>query len=165
VNPNKAYFVNLVLVDTNDPASTISATPAAGASGDNTTEVTTPCRALTTNATIGDLCTFPITSNKSMFVVAKILAHCTGGSACTAGTANNSAGYLVVGTCKNNGGTTGAVTNSPTLLNGANGHEDADWTATIDCDDTTDSARVRITGAANTNITWFGMVTTMEGGL
>ncbi len=123
------------------------------ATNDDPTEEVRQCRAATTDATVTTLCSFPVTSAKSMEVRARINAHCTGGGSCSA---NNSATYTIHANCKNNAGTTVAVTGSPDTIAAA--EDVAGWDATIDCDDTSDTARVRITGAASTDITWHATV-------
>jgi hypothetical protein len=129
------------------------------ATNDDPTEQTFQCRVATTDATVTDCKTVAVTSTKVRTMMATVVAHCTGGVSCAT---NNGAEYTIVGTCKNDGGTTGAVTGSPDVI--AASEDVAGWDATIDCDNTGDTIRLRVTGAATTNITWHATIRTMEVG-
>jgi hypothetical protein len=128
------------------------------ASNDNPTEKTFQTRTATTDATVTTAGSAAVTSGKVLIMQATVVAHCTGGASCTA---DNGAGYQVAATCKNNAGTTAIIgTADQDVVN----ENVTGWNATIDCDDTSDSARLRITGATTTNVTWHATIRTMEVG-
>jgi hypothetical protein len=128
------------------------------ATSDNPTEKTFQTRTATTDATVTTAGSAAVASGKVLIMQATVVAHCTGGASCTA---ENGAGYQVAGTCKNNAGTTAIIgTADQDVVN----ENVTGWNATIDCDDTSDSARLRITGATTTNVTWHATIRTMEVG-
>lgn len=134
------------------------------ATNDDIAEKVYQCRQTTTDATQSTpttlaTCAFPVTSAKVMTLQATVVAHCTAGASCTA---NNGASYTIIGTCKNNAGTTVAVVGSPDILAAA--EDVSGWDVTVDCDDGADKARLRVTGAATTTITWQATIRTMEVG-
>jgi hypothetical protein len=129
------------------------------ATNDDPTEQVFQCRAATTDATVTDCKTIAVTSTKVRTMQATVVAHCTGGVSCAT---DNGAEYTIVGTCKNNAGTTTAIAGSPDVI--AASEDVAGWDATVDCDDTGDTIRLRVTGAATTNITWHATIRTMEVG-
>jgi hypothetical protein len=128
------------------------------ATNDNPTEKTFQTRTATTDGTATTAGSAAVTSGKVLIMQATVVAHCTGGASCTA---DNGAGYQVAATCKNNAGTTAIIgTADQDVVN----ENVTGWNATIDCDDTSDSARLRITGATTTNVTWHATIQTMEVG-
>lgn len=113
---------------------------------DDPTVSTYQNRVATTDATVTTLHTYTLATSYSAMLVAHVVARRTGGSS---GTANDSAGYIIRAMVKNVSGTAtivGAVSASFTA------EDQAAWDATIDVTGAT--ARVRVTGAANNNVTW-----------
>lgn len=103
-------------------------------------------RVATTDATVTTLQSLAIASGYSYHIEATVTARRTGG---VAGTANDTASYKRIVTVKDVGGTAtivGAVTSVHTA------EDQAGWDCTIDVTGAT--ARVRVTGATNNNITW-----------
>lgn len=103
-------------------------------------------RVATTDATVTTLHTFTIPTNTAYTVTAKVLARRTGG---TAGTAQDSASYILVATYKNVGGTA-------TLVGAVARLYEAEDQAAWDCVLTISGATVlvQVTGATNNNVTW-----------
>lgn len=128
--------------------------------GDKLVSTVRGCRVATTTTGTSTLCTFPITSNKTLTADVIVTAHCTTGASCAN---NNSAAYKLFGACKNNAGTTTALVGSPDTYAAA--EDVTGWEATIACDNTTDSLQVNVTGAATTTITWQAIATLTENGL
>ncbi len=116
------------------------------ATNDDPSERVFQNRAATTDATVTTLHTQTIPASTTVRLVAHVVARRTGGAA---GTAEDGASYTVVVTVKNVGGTATLVG----AVNQLTAQEDqAAWDATIDVTGAT--ARVRVTGAANNNVTW-----------
>jgi hypothetical protein len=106
-------------------------------------------RLATTDATQATLLTINTTSDTANLVVAYVTARRTGG---TSGSAGDSAGYSMTALVKNVGGTA-TVVGSPSIV----ALEDqAGWDATVDA--SAGALRVRVTGAANNNVTWHATV-------
>lgn len=103
-------------------------------------------RVATTDATTTTLHTISIASGYSYLIEAHVVARRTGGSA---GAANDSAGYVVYATVKDVSGTSTLVGAVGALYTAEN---QAGWDCTIDVTGAT--ARVRVTGATNNNVTW-----------
>lgn len=99
----------------------------------------------TTDATQSTLQSISTASNKSYMIEARVTARRTGGSG---GAAGDSAVYIIRAMAKNVAGTltVSGVTAEFTQ------EDQAGWDATIDGSGTT--IRVRVTGAANNNVTW-----------
>jgi hypothetical protein len=70
----------------------------------------------------------------------------------------DSAGYRAEGVIDNDGGTMTLIASTLTELEGA----EADWTVTVEADDTFDALVIKVTGAASTNIRWVATVRTAE---
>jgi hypothetical protein len=128
------------------------------ATNDDPTEKTFQCRLATTDATQTNCFTIAVASGRALTMNVSVVAHCTGGASCTA---NESAGYQLNATCKNNAGTTAIVGSAIPI---AENEDVSTWDATIDCDNATDTARLRLTGAATTTITWHATIRTMDVG-
>lgn len=114
--------------------------------GDNVVEYLRHGDCQTTDATATTLMSLTLSASKTYLVEARIVARRTGGSA---GAAEDGAGYFVAGTFKTSGGVAtliGALTAIHTA------EDQAAWVATLDTSGT--AVRVRVTGAANNNITW-----------
>lgn len=110
--------------------------------GDDPTETVTQQRTTTTNNTQTTLATITLTASATTFVEAVVIARRTGGSA---GTADDGAAYKLFATFQG-GAQIGTTTSTVT-------HENqAGWDATIDY--SANTARIRVTGATNNNITW-----------
>ncbi len=99
----------------------------------------------TADATATTLTSVTIPTDSTVFVRAKIVGRRTGG---TAGAAGDSAIYERSARFKNIGGT---VTMSQ-LQSDYTSEDQLGWNGTLDVSGT--SARIRVTGAANNNITW-----------
>jgi hypothetical protein len=106
----------------------------------------------TTNATVTTLATVPTTTNTTMQLEVRINGRRTGG---TSGSAGDSAAYIRTARIKNVGGT---VTLS-NLQSDYTSEDQTGWNATIVVSGT--DVLVRITGAANNNITWQATVIQM----
>lgn len=121
------------------------------ATNDDPQETTHQNRVATTDATVTTLHTYTVPAATTVALMATVTARRTGGAA---GTAEDGAHYTIMATVKNVAGTAtlvtaGATANPLKLVE----HEDqAGWDATIDVTGAT--ARVRVTGAVNNNITW-----------
>lgn len=103
-------------------------------------------RVATTDATVTTLHTVSIAANRTYFIEARVVARRTGGSA---GTADDGAAYVLQGTYKTASGTVTLIGSVTTTYSA---ESVAGWDATLDVSGA--SVRVRVTGAANTNITW-----------
>lgn len=120
------------------------------ATNDDPSERTFQNRVATTDATVTTLQSLTIASAYSYHIEATVTARRTGGSG---GTANDTASYKRIATVKDVSGTAtlvGTVTSVHTA------EDQAGWDCTIDVTGAT--ARVRVTGAANNNITWHSTV-------
>lgn len=116
------------------------------ATNDDPVEVVEQNRAATTDATATTLHTVTIAATKTYTIEVTVVARRTGG---TAGTAEDGAGYKRIASVKNVAGTAtliGAVTAVSTQ------EDQAGWDCTIDV--TSNTARVRVTGATDNNVTW-----------
>ncbi len=116
------------------------------ATNDDPSERVFQNRAATTDATVTTLHTVTISASNTYTIEADVVARRTGWSA---GTAEDWASYKVVATVKNVAGTA-------TIVGAVNQlvvqEDQAGWDATIDV--TAGTARVRVTGATNNNVTW-----------
>lgn len=99
----------------------------------------------TTDATVTTLHTHAIPVDTTVKVRGEVAARRTGGSG---GSANDGAGYDVSFTAKNSAGTA-ALIGSATITSM---EDQAGWAVTVDASG--GSIRVRVTGAANNNISW-----------
>lgn len=116
------------------------------ATNDDPAEIVYQNRVATTDATVTTLHTFTIPASTTYMVEVRVTARRTGG---TAGTTEDGAGYSRVATIKNAAGTAtiiGAVATPWTM------EDQAGWDCTIDVTGAT--ARVRVTGAVDNNVTW-----------
>lgn len=103
-------------------------------------------RAATTDATVTTLHTVTIPASTTMFIEAKVVARRTGG---TAGTAEDGAAYIRRAAVKDVAGTATII---GAVQDGFTAEDQAGWDCTIDVTGTT--ARIRVTGALDNNITW-----------
>jgi len=103
-------------------------------------------RITTTNNTQTNLHTYTVPASTSVKIHAEVVARRTGGSA---GTAEDGAGYEIIATVKNVAGTATLI---GAVLVDYSGEDQAGWDATIDV--TAATARIRVTGATNNNVTW-----------
>lgn len=104
----------------------------------------------TINATPVILMIYSAPANKTTFLEARVVARRTGG---TAGTAEDGAAYLLRGVYKNAGSLAeliGAVQTDFTE------ESQAGWTATLTISNS--DIRVSVTGAADNNISWYGIL-------
>lgn len=119
---------------------------ASTATNDDPSVIVYQNRVATTDATVTTLHTITIPASTTVMLNAFVTARRTGGSS---GTAEDGAGYNIRATFKNVAGTATQI-GATTVVNS---HEDqAGWDATFDV--TAGTARVRVTGATNNNITW-----------
>lgn len=103
-------------------------------------------RVATTNATVTTLYTHTVPPNHTVVVEGYVVARRTGGSA---GTTNDAAAYRVTFAAKNTSGTAALVgAGAPVVI----GEDQAAWACTVDA--SAGTIRVRVTGAANNNISW-----------
>ena len=116
------------------------------ATNDDPTEVVYQNRAATTDATVTTLHSFTIPANTIVTIEITVTARRTGGSS---GTSEDGAGYRRAATLQRIGGTATLIGSVAALWTM---ESQAGWDCDIDVSSTT--ARVRVTGAANNNITW-----------
>ena len=103
-------------------------------------------RVATTDATVTTLYAASIPVDHSVIVSGYVVARRTGGSA---GSANDGAGYRVEFVAKNTSGTAALIgAGSVTVL----GESQAGWDVTLSASGGT--IHVRVTGAANNNVSW-----------
>lgn len=106
----------------------------------------TQAKARTTDATVTTLYTATIPVDHSVVVSGYVVARRTGGSA---GAANDGAGYRVEFVAKNTAGTAALIgSGSVTVL----GESQAGWDVALSASG--GAILVRVTGAANNNVTW-----------
>jgi hypothetical protein len=103
-------------------------------------------RVTTTDATVTTLHTFTIAASTTYCIEVRVIARRTGGSS---GTAEDGAVYRRVAAVKNVSGTATLI---GTIQGDGPQEDQAAWDCTIDV--TSNTARCRVTGAANNNITW-----------
>lgn len=116
------------------------------ATNDDPSEIVYQNRAATTDGSATTLHTFTIAATTTYTIEISVTARRTGG---TAGSAEDGASYKRVASVKNVAGTAtliGAVTAVSTQ------EDQAGWDCTIDV--TSNTARVRVTGATDNNVTW-----------
>lgn len=119
---------------------------ASTATNDDPTQDTIQNRIATTNATVTTLHAFTIPASTTYFVEATVIARRTGG---TSGTADDGAAYVLRGVYQNVAGTATII---GAIIQTVIGESQAGWDATLDTTGAT--VRVRVTGAANNNVTW-----------
>ncbi len=120
---------------------------ASTSTSDDPTEIVYQNRVATTTATVTTLHTFTIPASTTYMIVANVVARRTGGSA---GTAEDGAGYIVMGVFKNVAGVATSIGSA--ILGNAAQESQVAWDASFDVTGAT--ARLRVTGATNNNITW-----------
>lgn len=103
-------------------------------------------RVATNNATITTVETIATTTNTTIQIKAEVIGRRTGG---TGGTAGDGAGYFIVGTFKNIGGT---VTQIGTTTNLHTAEDQAGWDCVFTISGT--NILVQITGATNNQVVW-----------
>lgn len=103
-------------------------------------------RVATNNATITTVETIATTTDTTIQIKAEVIGRRTGG---TGGTAGDGAGYFIVGTFKNIGGT---VTQIGTTTNVHVVEDQAGWNCVFTISGT--NILVQITGATNNNVVW-----------
>lgn len=116
------------------------------ASNDDIVEVVKQSKITTTDATVTTLATITIPATTTMQIEATVVARRTGG---TGGTAEDGAGYRINATVKNVAGTATIIGAVGALYTA---EDQAGWDATIDVTGAT--ARIRVTGATNNNVSW-----------
>lgn len=126
------------------------------ATNDDPSERVFQNRAATTDATVTTLHTVTIPASTTVHVEARVIARRTGG---TAGTAEDAAGYIIQGTFKNVAGAATLV--GATTIDHVAEDQPA-WDAALTASGAT--VLVRVTGAANNNITWHCTVRTWQVG-
>lgn len=99
----------------------------------------------TTDATVTTLATVAVPTNSSMLLEVRMVGRRTGG---TSGSAGDAANYIRTARFKNVAGT---VT-MHNLHSDYTSEDQSTWNGTLDVSGT--SARARVTGAANNNVTW-----------
>lgn len=113
-------------------------------------------KTLTTDATNTAMKRINVLENRSLLIVARVVARRTGGSA---GSNGDSAYYEVKGLFKNIGGTVSLVGSVSTLQS----EDQAGWNAGFSISGT--EVVLTATGAANNNITWQSAVSIYEVGV
>lgn len=103
----------------------------------------------TTDATQTTLAIIPVTANRTYMIEARIVARRTGGSS---GTADDGASYCRRGTYTTKSGTVTLMGSVQTI--GTDAEDQAAWDVTLSISST--NVLVRVTGAANNNVTWMG---------
>lgn len=103
----------------------------------------------TTDATQTTLATIPITASRTYMIEARVAARRTGG---TSGTADDGASYCRRGTYTTKSGTVTLMGSVQTI--GTDAEDQAAWDVTLTI--STTNVLVRVTGAANNNVTWMG---------
>lgn len=121
------------------------------ATNDDPNYIVRSYRGTTTDATQTTIATIATTSSNSYLVEARVVAHCTGGSSCSV--FQPSAGYVLIGSWVNASGT--AVQNGSTLQDFV-GEQTSTWDATLAA--SSGDVLLKVTGAANYNITWHATV-------
>lgn len=116
------------------------------ATNDDPSELFYQNRVTTTDATVTTLHTFTVPTSTSYMVEVVVIARRTGG---IAGAAEDGAGYKLLGLYKNTAGTVAII---GAVVQTVVGESQAGWDATLDTTGAT--VRVRVTGAANNNVTW-----------
>lgn len=99
----------------------------------------------TIDGTAATLATIPIDTDRTVVITAEVGARRTGGSA---GAPGDAAGYVMNCVARNIGGTVTIIGYSDPLA----AEDQAAWGALFDVSGT--NVRLRVTGEANTNITW-----------
>lgn len=99
----------------------------------------------TTDATVTTISTVAVPTDAAMAISAVIAGRRTGGAA---GSAGDSAGYVLNGAVKNIAGTVSIVAQSLTFA----GEDQAGWTAALVVSGT--DILIRVTGAVDNNISW-----------
>lgn len=121
------------------------------ATNDDPRESVYQARAATTNATATTLWSMAVPSSTTLGIFASVVARRTGGSS---GTAEDGAFYIVTTAVKNVAGTatviSGAFTGPPVY------EDQTGWSATFDVSG--GDVRLRVTGAADNNVTWHATV-------
>lgn len=90
---------------------------------------------------------------------ANVVARCTGGASCGTAVGGN---YTVTWACINVGGSTSILGAADIDVEQESASIAATWAVTGDCDDTSDTGRLRVTGAATSNITWLSVIKKMS---
>lgn len=116
------------------------------ATNDDPTKDFAQGRVTTNNATITTVQTIATTTDTTLQIKAEVIGRRTGG---TGGTAGDGAGYFIVGTFKNIGGT---VTQIGTTTNVHVVEDQAGWGCVFTISGT--NILVQITGATNNNVVW-----------
>ena len=99
----------------------------------------------TTDATVTTVQTYTIPASTTWAFDGYVVARRTGG---VSGTAEDGASYRVEGVIKNAAGTATSIGSTVTVI----GESQAGWDVTVDVTGAT--ARVRVTGASNNNVSW-----------
>jgi hypothetical protein len=122
------------------------------ATNDDPAESVIQARIATTDATVTTLHTFTIPASTTVGIEARVIIRRTGGAA---GVAEDGAFEIVATAVKNVAGTatfvTGSVSNIAVIADGA---------YVVDFDVTGATARLRVTGVANVNLTWHATIRT-----
>lgn len=120
------------------------------ATNDDPRESVYQARAATTNATATTLWSMAVPATTTILLQAYVTARRTGG---TSGTAEDGGGWVLGAIVKNVAGTATQVTGSPLSTSSA---ADQAWVAAFDVSG--GDVRLRVTGAANNNVTWHATV-------
>lgn len=120
------------------------------ATNDDPTEDVIQGRVATADATVTTVATITIPASTTVFITATVVARRTGG---VAGTAEDGAAFIDMAAVTNIAGTATLIGSVFDIFDRSN---QASWDCTIDVTGAT--ARVRVTGATNNNVTWHATV-------
>lgn len=115
------------------------------ASNDDPTEDTLQNKVTTTDATVTTIATIPIPASTTLLIEARVTARRTGGSA---GTAEDSAGYIVGACYKNVAGTATEVGETSIF----SAEDQAGWACTVTPSGS--NALLQVTGAVDNSVSW-----------
>lgn len=111
----------------------------------NADELPVHAKVKTTDATVTLLIAEAVPASKTLGVLGFVIGRRTGGSA---GTAEDAALYRVEFVAKNAAGTAAVIGEDVTAI----GESQAGWDCAVDAN--SGNVRIRVTGAANNNVTW-----------
>lgn len=114
------------------------------------TTVTWQKRVVTTDATATDAFALPLSTGQICHIECTVVASCTGGGSCTAGTDGGSA--KIAGVFNNIAGTTAQISTTTTI----HSKFSKGWTATFAV--ATDSAKCQVNGLSSMNVTWHATI-------
>lgn len=115
------------------------------ATNDDVAEKVFQARVATTDATVTTIATIAIPTTTSVLIEARVVARRTGGSS---GTAEDGAAYVIYALYKNVAGTATEINETTAFT----GESQSGWDCSVS--GSGGDALIRVTGAANNNVTW-----------